>query len=228
MDLELPGMSGGEAIEQIMSVQPVPILVLAGGVRSGVGARRSPRSAPARSRCSPRTTLDLRDPGGDDARRVPHAREAARARVRVLRHPRGGLNGGRRRRRTAPPARGASVIGICASAGGPQALAAVLAGIPAGFPIPILVVQHIAKGFIERLRASGSTTRCRCPCGWPGPARPRPGVWIAPEGAHLLLTAGGRLVLDDQRRRRPAPALGRRAAAQRRGRAPARAASRSS
>ena len=35
MDLELPGMSGGDAIEQIMSVQPVPILVLAGGVHNG-------------------------------------------------------------------------------------------------------------------------------------------------------------------------------------------------
>ena len=55
MDLELPGMSGGDAIEQIMSVQPVPILVLAGGVHARLGSGRSPRSAPARSRCSPRT-----------------------------------------------------------------------------------------------------------------------------------------------------------------------------
>src|ERR1700733_7302658 len=33
MDLELPGMSGVEAIEQIMSVFPVPILVLSGHVQ---------------------------------------------------------------------------------------------------------------------------------------------------------------------------------------------------
>ena len=35
MDLELPGMSGGDAIEQIMGAQPIPILVLAGGVERG-------------------------------------------------------------------------------------------------------------------------------------------------------------------------------------------------
>ena len=43
------------------------------------------------------------------------------------------------------------MIGICASTGGPHALATLLAGIPAGFPIPILVVQHIAAGFSEGL-----------------------------------------------------------------------------
>ena len=32
MDLELPGMSGVEAIEQIMGAAPVPILVLSGHV----------------------------------------------------------------------------------------------------------------------------------------------------------------------------------------------------
>ena len=39
------------------------------------------------------------------------------------------------------------VIGIAASTGGPAALAKILRGLPAGFPIPLLLVQHIASGF---------------------------------------------------------------------------------
>jgi two-component system chemotaxis response regulator CheB len=43
------------------------------------------------------------------------------------------------------------VIAIGASAGGPAALRHILEALPADFPIPILVVQHIAVGFIEGL-----------------------------------------------------------------------------
>ena len=55
MDLELPGMSGVEAIEQIMSAQPVPILVLSAHVEQRLADRRSPPSPPARSTRCPRT-----------------------------------------------------------------------------------------------------------------------------------------------------------------------------
>ena len=41
------------------------------------------------------------------------------------------------------------VIGICASTGGPHTLELVLQRLPADFPIPVLVVQHMTPGFIE-------------------------------------------------------------------------------
>jgi two-component system, chemotaxis family, protein-glutamate methylesterase/glutaminase len=47
--------------------------------------------------------------------------------------------------------RRAKVIGIGASTGGPQALALILSRLPASFPVPILVVQHIAPGFAPSL-----------------------------------------------------------------------------
>lgn len=47
--------------------------------------------------------------------------------------------------------RRAKVIGIGASTGGPQALAQILSRLPASFPVPILVVQHIAPGFAPSL-----------------------------------------------------------------------------
>ena len=43
------------------------------------------------------------------------------------------------------------MIGICASTGGPHALATSSPASPPSFPIPILVVQHIAAGFSEGL-----------------------------------------------------------------------------
>jgi two-component system chemotaxis response regulator CheB len=143
--------------------------------------------------------LDLRDPDGADARAF-RRRVKVLSGVRVIHHPRAVLN----RHLQAPsreplngsvPTRRRTVIGICASAGGPPAVVSVLAQIPDTFEIPILVVQHIAAGFVEgfahwlddqvpldvRMAAAG-------PVG--------PGIWVAPEGAHLKFAGDGRLELD--------------------------------
>jgi two-component system chemotaxis response regulator CheB len=191
MDLELPGMSGTNAIEQIMGLLPVPILVLSGHVE-----RRSQTALHALAAGAldalPKAELDLSDIDGIAASALRH-RVKVLSGVKVISHPRARLG-----RRLAPAAwsRRASVIGICASTGGPQALAAVLGGLPATFSIPILVVQHISAGFVEgftswldgevpldvRLAEAGM--------------RPTPGVWVAAEGGHMILAAGGRIAVD--------------------------------
>lgn len=192
MDLELPGMSGGNAIEQIMSAQPVPILVLAGGASRGSEPALASLGAGALEVLS-KDELDLRDPSGADARAF-RARVKLLSRVRVLHRPRGGL---KRRQAVADAPRGASVIGICASAGGPPALASVLAALPADFAIPVLVVQHIATGFIAGFAEwLDAQVPMRVQLARPGPADP--GIWVAPEGAHLQLDGRGRLVLDER------------------------------
>ncbi|MGZ6707321.1 MAG: CheB methylesterase domain-containing protein [Solirubrobacteraceae bacterium] len=108
----------------------------------------------------------------------PHPRGAQGPRARV---PRPGL---------------ATVIGIAASAGGPAALGEILGALPADFGLPVLVVQHITDGFAGglaewldglvavpvRLARDGELAGS--------------GVAIAPDGAHLLLAADGRLELD--------------------------------
>lgn len=43
------------------------------------------------------------------------------------------------------------VVGIAASTGGPKALAQLLSQLPADFPAPILLVQHITRGFSAHL-----------------------------------------------------------------------------
>ena len=48
-------------------------------------------------------------------------------------------------------ARNIQLVGIAASTGGPPALSKVLKAIPAKFPVPILLVQHIPVGFSKGL-----------------------------------------------------------------------------
>jgi two-component system chemotaxis response regulator CheB len=93
---------------------------------------------------------------------------------------------------------GVSVIGICTSTGGPRALETILAGLPATFPIPLLVVQHMTAGFTEGL-ASWLAHRSALPVALAADEQPlTAGAWIAPDGAHLKLDTGMNLVLDSQ------------------------------
>ena len=186
MDLELPGMSGVAAIEQIMSVLPLPILVLSGHVE-----RRSETALMALAAGAldavPKNGLDILDPDGLSAKAL-RARVKLLSGVKVIRHPRARLTNAR------PPSawvRPASAIGIVASTGGPQALAAVLADIPATFAVPIFVVQHISSGFGEGF-ASWLDGQVPLPVRLATPgATVGPGIWVAPDGAHTVLRSTG-------------------------------------
>jgi len=191
MDLELPGMSGVEAIEQIMSVLPVPILVLSGRVRHGSQEALLALAAGALD-ALPRLELDIADPDGAAARTLRH-RAKVLSGVRVIRHPRARL---RRREVFHAGGRTASVIGICASTGGPQALLAVLADVPTTFTIPIVVVQHMSAGFIDGF-ARWLDTEVPLPVRLAElEARPSRGVWVAPEGADLMIGPSGQFASD--------------------------------
>ena len=142
MDLELPGMDGLAAVGEIMGFGPLPILVLSAYV-----GPRSDKAAAALAAGAidalAKDDLDLRDPAGA-AGAAFRQRVRALSRARVIRHPRARLTA-----RPAAPgvARRASVIGACASAGGPQILLFLLGALPADYPIPLLIVQHMAAGF---------------------------------------------------------------------------------
>ncbi len=192
MDLELPGMSGLEAVEQIMGSSPVPILVLSALV--------GPRSASAAAALAAgaldavhKETLDLRDSAGPAAAAL-RRRVKILCGVRVIRHPRARLPA--QLHHEARAERAASVIGICASTGGPHALATILTALPESFAIPILVVQHITPGFTEGLvRWLAESVPLPVRTAEHG-TKPTGGVWVAPERADLLLDRTGRLALD--------------------------------
>ena len=83
------------------------------------------------------------------------------------------------------------------SAGGPRALAAILAGLPSGFPLPMLGVQHLHPEDDGRLaRYLGTLTPL--PVSVPCDKEPvLPGrIYVAPANYHLLLEQDRTLALS--------------------------------
>jgi two-component system, chemotaxis family, protein-glutamate methylesterase/glutaminase len=197
MDVELPGMNGIAAVTQIMDSWPLPILVLSGHVRSGNDAAAAALAAGALDAIA-KDDLDLRDPAGT-AGTAFRRRVRLLSRARVIRHLGARLSAGDSASEIAGArgqSRRASVIGVCASTGGPQVLARLLEALPADYPIPVLVVQHMAAGFTAGF-ARWLDQTARLPVAIASDGAPAgPGARIAPEGAHLRLAPTGRLTLD--------------------------------
>lgn len=202
MDLDLPVMSGMAAIEKIMAGCPTPILVCSGFVE---GAARSN----ALEALAAGAVDVLAKPGPEDAGGLEAYGDALRrrlrlaARVRVITHPRGRLSAPSSRRLAAAPgrrplsapapaaaARTADVrlVAVGASTGGPQALLTVLSALPADLEQAVLVVQHMAEGFIPGLAAWLDGLLALPVVVGEGGRRLVPGtITIAPGGGNLLV-----------------------------------------
>jgi two-component system chemotaxis response regulator CheB len=91
-----------------------------------------------------------------------------------------------------PGSQRVDVVAIGVSTGGPNALATLLPRLPADFPVPILVVQHMPPTFTALLAqrlAAQSTIQVKE--GFTG-AMLTPGcVWIAPGGQHMVVEPNG-------------------------------------
>lgn len=211
MDLHLPVMNGIEAIERIMATRPTPILVYSAFVDGD--DRGNAAAALAAGAVDVVEKPGAEHPGGLDGY-ADSLRRRIRlvSRVKVITHPRGRLGGpaatmSTRRlggpatpvtaravaaspagRIAAPAPRDVRIIAIGASTGGPQALSLVLAELPADLDAAVVVVQHMADGFIEGL-ASWLDGLCPLPVGVGGHGRRlQPGtVTVAPSGLNLVV-----------------------------------------
>ena len=207
MDLDLPVMGGVEAIEQIMAGCATPILVYSAFV-AGTDSANAVEALAAGA-------VDvLAKPGPQDTASLEEYAEALRrrlrvvARIRVITHPRGRLRAsaalvgeassltgvGRRPLRSAPvlhdvPAReGVQLVVVGASTGGPHAVLSVLSALPPDLAQAVLVVQHMAEGFIDGLAGwLDQMVALPVSVGQSG-RRLVPGtVTIAPSGGNLLV-----------------------------------------
>ena len=162
-------MGGLEAIRRIMAQRATPIVVLSAHARRGAELTLQALEAGAvefvlkpESSLSgglPAVARELVDRVRDAARSTVH-RPAARRRPT----PRPSTRSRRRpgARRVAPTlataladGAGFDIVAIGTSTGGPVALKEVLAALPADFPVPVVVVQHMppvfTKAFADRL-----------------------------------------------------------------------------
>ena len=89
------------------------------------------------------------------------------------------------------------IVAIAASAGGVTALGRVLGGLPAGFPVPVVVVQHLDPRH-QTILAEVLGRRVKLPVRLAEEGqRTEPGmIYIAPPNRHLLVEAGGTLTLS--------------------------------
>ena len=216
MDLDLPVMSGVEAIERIMATCATPILVYSAFV-AGEDSENAMEALAAGA-------VDvLAKPGPQDTGTLDEYADTLRrrlrmvSRIRVITHPRGRLRnstglsgeaksiagvGGRRPLLATPPPvveeiptrAGVKLLVIGASTGGPHALLSVLSSLPADLPQAVLIVQHMAEGFIAGLAS------------WLDGLVPLP-VTVGESGRRLepgtvtIAPSGGNLIVQDDRLR---------------------------
>ena len=90
------------------------------------------------------------------------------------------------------------IVLIAASTGGPQALEAILPGLRNGFPVPILVVQHMLPQFTDSLAHNlNAKTALRVKVGEEGEIVKAGTVYFAPGGKHMRLDGGNTILFDE-------------------------------
>lgn len=197
MDIEMPKLDGLDAVERIMSIKPTPILVLTADPRSvnRTWAFEALRRGALDLWPKPNLTSDSK--GQDEEALREHIKLLAT--IHVVHHARVRAPIESATPESIPKRPGAfpGVVGIVASTGGPSVLAEILAGVPASFPLGIVIVQHLAPGFAPHLVAwLASVSPLKVSLAEQN-ALVEPGtVWVAPDASHTRVNGRGRLVLD--------------------------------
>jgi two-component system chemotaxis response regulator CheB len=79
-----------------------------------------------------------------------------------------------------------SIVAIGASTGGPPAIQQILSPLPADFPIPIVIVQHIASGLAKNFAEwLDKTCPLRCKLAEDGEHLEQGKAYVAPTGVHV-------------------------------------------
>jgi two-component system chemotaxis response regulator CheB len=102
------------------------------------------------------------------------------------------------RPRPVPQRQGPLVVAIGASTGGPPALATILSQLPADLPAAVLVVQHMAEGFVEGLgRWLDGVCAIPVVVAVEGERLQQGQVYLAPANQNLVVRPGFRVGLTD-------------------------------
>lgn len=196
MDIHMPNLNGFETTRRIMEVSPLPIVIVSGSTNV-MDADKTFRAMEAGALALVRKPRGIGHPDHDgDARELIKTVKAmsevkvvkrwARARTPLL-QPNVTID-------RAPAEIRAVAIG--ASTGGPAVLQTIIAGLPADFPAPVLIVQHMSAGFMESFVAwISSSTRFPVKLGVHGEAIFPGTAYLAPDGFHMLAGKDGRIAL---------------------------------
>lgn len=202
MDIRMPKMDGFAATKEIMIETPTPIVIVTSSrsvhnVEMSMHALRAGALAIMEKPAGPLGT------GFDDAAGQLIANVKAMSQVKVVRHWRQPRPAARVEAAAARPERKARIVAVASSTGGPAALHVLLSSLPADFPGPILVVQHISHGFIRGLADwLDKVTHLHVKVADDAEPLRKRTVYLAPDDRHLGVSAQGLIALSS------APAIG--------------------
>ncbi len=206
MDIRMPEMDGFEAIRCIMDESPRPVVVLTStmsdrelgisfkaveaGALSVIG---KPGGLPGRDARADRLVAEVKVMAGVKVvRRHRHLMQRVQESRPVATIS--GTDAGRGRSEGRRPAR---IIAIGASTGGPPAVQLILQQLPARTPVPVVMVQHISKGFVRPMaRWLDGSTPLRVTVAEHGETLQAGSAYLAPDDAHLTVGIGGKAALD--------------------------------
>ena len=198
MDIHMPRVDGFDATRRIMETCPTPIVIVSGSVPAGAG-HDDVRAVAAGAVATVARPSGIGHPDhAESARRLVEMVKLM-SEVKVIRRwPRVGAPKPDPAPLLHEGPRVARVIAIGASTGGPPVLQSILSGLPAGLPMPVLIVQHMAPGFVESFagwleQASGFPVRMAAEGDLMLPGH----AYVAPDGWHLGVRRGARLLLSD-------------------------------
>lgn len=199
MDLSMPQMDGFEATRQIMAECPTPILIV-----SSLVAKSNDKVFKAMSYGA----LDVIDKGlletgeqneGVQSEFIEKVKMLSKTSVmrHVLKNIESSLGKSLAKQNETRVGK-FKAVGIVSSTGGPQALRILLKSIPADFPCPIVLVQHMTTGFLESfVDWLNEEIPLKVKIGEAGETI-KPGfIYTAPSDLHMVISSEDRIVLKD-------------------------------
>ena len=185
LDIEMPGMSGIDVLKCMMAKKPVPIVMVSGLTKQGADVTMQALDSGAVdfvTKPSGTISLDM-DKVGDELRKK--VIEASKA---TLQRGVAGIKPVAAPVQRREPPKHPELVAIAASTGGPMALQELIPALPANFPIPIVLVQHMPPGFTSsfaaRLNERSKLTVIEAEDGMPVM---KGMVVVAPGGYHLIV-----------------------------------------
>ena len=203
MDIRMPHMDGLEATRLIMRTIPTPIVIVANRVyERDLNIAFNAIAAGALTVVEKPYGMTT----GDDQSMCDEIVTTVRlmADVPVIHHWPNATRSAAHVSSGTPPSttqlmsrRTVKVIGLASSTGGPAALATILRSLPAKFPLPIVIVQHMTNGFLNGL-ADWLSQQTSQPVriASHGASLRQAAIWLAPEDYHLQIDKHGGLVLS--------------------------------
>jgi len=195
MDINMPGMDGFEATRAIMSSSPVPIVIVTG--------KMDPKDSATIFQVMKAGALMV--PAKPAAPGHPEHEASVReliktvklmSEIKVVRRVFGAPPSPPRQTTPAASAANIGIVAIGASTGGPPLLQTILSSLPADFGVPVVIVQHMAKGFTEEfVNWLNQSSRLRVELATDGMQMLPGHAYVAPDGFQTGVGPGNRLTV---------------------------------